>query len=217
MFKYMQTTSLLLFWCFFLSITWGNIYFYIYARKKNKSKDKNEGTIIPAIILAPLSLIIFYKFFTINLLFPIQYFVSFDRIFIASFIPSIVLMFASGLILNTNHHIRSEYNFWKKKPFVLFEHSYGKNTIQSLRKLIILKSMVEAWEQSLPWLFGELIIVEAIFNAPGLALDAWHLAKIRDFYGLLEATVSLFLLYGLCTLLASYLSKWLGRKLDSYA
>ena len=31
---------------------------------------------------------------------------------------------------------------------------------------------------------GELIVVETVFNAPGLGLDAWHLARTRDLEGL---------------------------------
>ena len=104
----------------------------------------------------------------------------------------------------------------RPKRFVLVGEAFGKKATTSLRRLIMTKALAYTWSETLPWLFGELIIVEAIYNAPGLGLDAWQAAKARDFYTLAEAVSVLVGLYLSCVLLSAIISHWIGRRLESY-
>ncbi len=218
MFKYLQTTTLILGWCFLLSVLWAVVCFYWTSlhRRKNKVLSLNQ-TILPSLVLGPILLVVFYNIASVNLIFPVQLLSSFSQLLWASFVPAVVLIFASGLFAYILQVCRKEFCHWQKKPFVALSLAKGASTESALRKLIILKTLGEAWSQCLPWLFGELIIVEAIFNAPGIGLDTWNMAKLRNFDGLLSGLFWLACLYVVCVLFSAILNRWLGRRLESYA
>jgi ABC-type dipeptide/oligopeptide/nickel transport system permease component len=110
-----------------------------------------------------------------------------------------------------------EVRHWRQKPFVALTLAKGGTESMALRKLVILKSLAEGWSQCLPWLFGELIIVEAMFNAPGLGLDTWNMAKMRNMEGLFQSLLWLGGIYLLSFWLTVRWNRWIGNRLEGYA
>lgn len=218
MLLYMQTTTLILLMCGVFAVFEAiGLYFYFSSRSGRSQVLQKPGTIVPTLVVAPVLIFGFYKLFAINLLFPVHYLASWDVILLSAVVPALVLVVASGLGKSVWLNIAIEYEVWVNKTFFLVSKSYGISKHRSLGRLVVIKSIGQALAQSLPWLFGELIVVEAIFNAPGLALDAWHKARMRDIPALIENIVWLVGIYLVFIFAISYLSRWVGRKLESYS
>lgn len=221
MLKYFQTTTLILAWCFALTLIWA---FVAYRRTARSSTPRNPrastaalaGIIAPALVIGPLALVLAFRALGINLLFPVHFFAELQTLLAAALAPALVLVLSSGLAGSLTRQIRREYSYWEAKTFALMTRAVGRRTEDALRRLVLIKSLCGAWSQCLPWLFGELIIVETVFNAPGLGLDAWHLARARDLTGLGETIAWLAVLYGSCVLLTAGVNRWIGRRLESY-
>jgi len=182
-----------------------------------KIYDENFGvSLIPSLLLAPPLIVLSYKFFGVNLIYPVHLYAGFYEIFNSAWAPAVVLLLASGLFSGIKSSIVTEMQYWRSKPFYLFSTSMGMSADSALRKIVLLRVLSQSWLRSLPWFFGEVIVIEAMFNAPGLAYEAWNLAKIRDFYGLAEAMASIVLVYAICLVMFSLVNRWLGEKLASY-
>ena len=219
MIQYFQTTTLILLWCGGLTFGWALFCYRQAGRRRWQAQAEGRGVtlaLVPALVLAPLALVAGFRLFGINLLFPLHFFASPWTLLGAALVPALVLVTASGLLSSLAQSIRQEYGYWQAKTFTLMAMAVGKPVPSSLRRLVLLKALTRAWSQSLPWLFGELIVVEAVFNAPGLGLDAWHRARTRDVVGLLEVAWWLAGLYALCVLLAAGANRWIGKRLASY-
>lgn len=219
MFKYFQTTTLLLILCFGLSIVWSYLQYQIrYTVDRQKNKRVVSGTpLVPVLLIAPLSLVAGFRLFGINLIYPVSFDSTFVDLLMAGIVPSVVLAFASGLLPAITAGIGSELAFWNEKPFVLMMTASGLESKKMMRRLIMYRALVSAWMRCMPWLFGEMIIVEVIFNAPGLGLDAWTMAKQRNVGALLESLIWLGMLYVVCVVCTQSVQKKLGRRLESYA
>jgi ABC-type dipeptide/oligopeptide/nickel transport system permease component len=218
MFRYLQTSTFILLWCFALIVVWSVVCFYWFIlRQKSLPTWGMQPTLLPSLILGPLVLIGFYQLFNINLIFPVQLMASLGDIILASLLPAIILLLASGLMFYVFQTTAREVRHWRQKPFVALTLAKGGTESMALRKLVILKSLAEGWSQCLPWLFGELIIVEAMFNAPGLGLDTWNMAKMRNMEGLFQSLLWLGGIYLLSFWLTVRWNRWIGNRLEGYA
>jgi ABC-type dipeptide/oligopeptide/nickel transport system permease component len=201
---------------------WSILYYWLISKKENLTppakltNSLRNVVIVPSLVLGALAISLSYKFFGINLIFPLHLFASTNDLILKSFVPALILVVASGLAQHLSYNIRQEYVVWHNKNFVLVSKSLGLNPSKTLRSIVLVKSITESWTQCLPWLFGELIVIECIFNAPGLGFDAWTMAKTRDFAGLFNACLWLTALYALCVLANYIINKWNGKKLESY-
>lgn len=219
MLKYLQTTTLILAWCAVLSLVLGVATYKIAAirhERRGNGKAPLAGVILPALVVAPLALVVAFKGLGLNLLFPVHFFSDWAALAQAALAPSLVLVLSSGLAGSLWRLTHREYGHWRGKTFALMAAATGQKPATAIRRLVLAKSLCSAWSQCLPWLFGELIIVEAVFNAPGLGLDAWQLAKVRDLAGLTEAIAWLAALYAVAVGLTALVNRWLGRRLESY-
>lgn len=226
----LQTTAAILVWCFLLSVFWVIANYAVIAKrrkplwmvKKGESDDRVnalalEATlIVPALVIGPLVLVLTFRFFDLNLLFPVHLFASVWQVIGAAFMPALVLVVASGLSHMLRLQVAREYIFWGRKPFVTASLAYGKGFNEQVRFLVVLKALSSGWSHCLPWLFGELIVVEAVFNAPGLGFNAWEAAKVRDMGALGELLLWTVALYLFCNALSLGLSRWLGQRLEGY-
>ena len=219
------TTGLVLAWCLVLSLVWAHLCYVIVACRRKvpvytlvaaRAATLGSGVIMPVLVAAPLTLLLAFRAASINLLFPVTLFATPVELLKATFAPALVLFCASGLGTALTKQIQREYRHWQAQPFIRLSFALGKSTPKELYKLVMSKSLGSAWSQGLPWLFGELVVVEAIFNAPGLGLEAWHMARIRDHSGLLHCVGWLVLLYLVCTTLTSWSNRRLGTRLASY-
>lgn len=222
MIKYAQTTTLILLWCFLLSVAWTALIYALQAYRKNSGgRDQTPrlagAAILPALVVGPVLLVAAFRVAGVNLLFPVHFFSTFRAVAAAALVPAAVLLVASGMASSARRAVVSEYELWSGKTFARVALAVGRSPHRVLRRLIMIKALAQAWSQCLPWAFGELIIVEAVFNAPGLGLDAWHLARTRDLSGLFEAVIWLVGLYLICIGATAGVNRWLGRKLESYA
>ncbi len=222
MIKYAQTTTLILFWCFLFSVGWTGFVYALQAYRKDAGrglpKPKLSGAaILPALVVGPVMLVTAFRVAGINLLFPVHFFASFAALAAAALVPAGVLLVASGMAAAVRRATLTEYEVWSAKTFTRVALAVGRSPHRVLRRLVIVKALTQAWSQCLPWAFGELIIVETVFNAPGLGLDAWHLARTRDLAGLGEVVVWLAGLYLACVGATALVNRWLGKRLESYA
>ena len=236
LFKYFETTALIILWAFVFSLLWaGCVYLWVTRSQRYKqnrmaaashatSREKPEGAAVmsssiisPALLVAPLVLIFAHDLLGFNLLFPVHLTADFLQVLVAAIAPALVLLLACGLLGQLSRQIPATYSEWSQKTFVTMTKSYGGTPRRALRKIVIGGVLSQAWSQSLPWFFGELIVVECVFNAPGLGLDAWHAARIRHWQGLMESLLWLALLYGTAVLASALFAKWLGKRLESYS
>ncbi|MBQ49776.1 MAG: hypothetical protein CMP10_20515 [Zetaproteobacteria bacterium] len=214
MIKYFQTTTLILFWAFCLMMIWSYLS-YTFISRFSLGKVGAGSINLPALAIAPVLIIIFHAI-GISLIYPVHLTSTLWEIFLAGVVPGLVLFIASGLAYQVSYCINHEWQYWQQKPFVLAERARGKYPQQSLRRLVIMKSMTDAGSRCLPWLFGELIVVEALFNAPGLGTAIWQYARRRDLALLSEVLFWLIIFYIVCTMINFHCHKWLGKRLATY-
>jgi len=192
------------------------VYGWVAWRRRQPALDAKPLLILPTLVIGPVVLVLAFQAFRVNLLFPVHLLSGFLALLQAALIPALVIGMASGVFVFITRSVYREYGFWRQKNFAVVAETLGLNLHASLRRLVLLKALADTWQQCLPWFFGELVIVEAVFNAPGLGMEAWRTARERDFSGLLACVLWLIILYGLSVLASTALSRWLGRKLESY-
>ncbi len=219
MFKYFQTTTILLAFCFLLSLAWSYLqYQWKFGKSRpNKSLVVGSTPFVPVLLIAPLVLVIGFRVFGLNFIYPVTFDSTFLDLLLAGIVPSLVLGFASGLFPTVSATVASELDFWSRKPFALMMVASGLYPKKMMRRLVTTRALLISWMRCMPWLFGEMIIVEVVFNAPGLGLDAWNMAKQRNMGALLQALMWLGALYVVCVFLAQYAHKQIGKRLESYA
>jgi ABC-type dipeptide/oligopeptide/nickel transport system permease component len=227
---YFETTALILACCFALSLAVSWLAFGRATRRRgtesvtSKQREAERlgsalggGAVLPALVLGSIALVGGFRWLGINLLYPVRVLSDGTDMLRAAAAPAIVLVLASGLAGTLVRSIAVECDRWRRQPFVVFARALGRGEAAALRRLVLVKSVSAAWGRCLPWLFGELIVVEVVFNAPGLGLDAWHAAQARDPVAMATALVWLAGLYGICALAAAAAHGWIGRRLESYA
>jgi len=219
MLDHLETTIFVLIWCFGLSGAFGILrYQFVGGLEARESKIYSSKMIlVPALVLVPLAIRFFYDFFDINLFYPVHFLVSSGELFVRAIAPAAVLLVASGLIILLSHKIRDEYTFWMKMPFIVVTESLGRSPKKELRRLVVVKAYLDAWQNALPWLFGELIVVESLFNAPGLASQLWRSAKAYQWWDLACSGLALVVLFYLISESAAKISRIIGVRLSGYA
>lgn len=218
MFEYFQTTGLILFWTIFLSYITA-LCAYSLTRKSKLTARVIHSLLVhqPALSLAVLSIFIFYKLFHLNLVFPVHLLTRWEELIISAIMPAIILNLASGLTLNIFKTTDQQYSYWQNKTFFQTRRAFGLDPTLGIRRLVILKSLSVSWASSIPWVFGELLIIESVFNAPGMGLAIWHQARIRDIDSMLITALWFLLMYFTIYVANLSLHSWLGKKLEGYS
>lgn len=214
---YLETTLFILAWCLILAVTAALISFHFARRGKNLRWWGTGSQVLPSIVLGPLLLTLVFRWSGVNLIFPLSFFSSAPELFLRCSVPAFLLCASSGLFASIAFHISTEYPHWRAKPFNLLSLASGRSIDSGLRAILVPKALALALDQCLPWIFGEILIVEAIFNAPGIGLHIWELAKIRDLVGTFWSCAVLLLIYGACASLNHIVHRRIGRRLASYA
>lgn len=217
MFEHFQTTGFILIWLFAISFIMAGAAFYTEAYQFSIGRRLLRLTgHQPALALAALMIFLCYHYFKLNLIFPIHLISDTHIIFLSAIAPAIILLLASGLGKNIVQFSSQEFTRWSTRQFFRTRKSMGLPGLGSVRRLVLMRSLVMSWNISLPWVFSEILIIESVFNAPGLGLSIWQQAKMRDFEGLLMSTLMILIVYLICFFLSLILNKWLGRKLEGY-
>lgn len=218
MFEYFQTTGLIIVWTVFLSYLTALIAYGL--TRKSKITTKLVRVLFvhqPALSLGVLVIFLSYKLFDMNLLFPVHLLTSWQELVISAIVPAIILNLASGLTFNIFKTTDEQYNHWRNRTFFQTRRALGLEPALGIRRLVILKSLSSSWASSITWVFGELLIIESVFNAPGLGLAIWHQARIREVNAMLVTALWFLSIYFSIYLLNLILHSWLGKKLEGYS
>jgi len=218
MFEYFQTTGLIIVWTVFLSYLTA-IVAYVLTRKSKIIARWVDVLLVhqPALSLGVLAIFLSYKLFDLNLLFPVHLLTRWEELVLSAIVPAIILNLASGLTLNIFKTTDQQYNYWRDKTFFQTRRALGLDPTLGIRRLVIIKSLSSSWASSITWVFGELLIIESVFNAPGLGLAIWHQARTREMNAMLVTALWFFLIYFTIYLLNLLLHSWLGKKLEGYS
>lgn len=172
--------------------------------------------VFPALAMAPLCIFLAWLMLRVNLIFPVFEFTDTADLVTASIAPALILFAGSGLAGRIWSTTRSEWRFWIAKPFVRVESAFGKDPSRRLRPLVATRSLLQSASDCLPLVFSELVIIESIFNAPGLGYWSWEYAKTRELTAAAQAIAILFIAYALLNTAINFANKRLGRKLAGY-
>ncbi len=216
--RFLETTVLILGWSVLLSLVWGAIMVVAAPRRVRRGPHAmvSREAVVPSVALGLLVLVLAHQLLGWNLLFPVHLFATLPELVLAAIAPALVLFVASGMEGMIRRLTLIEWRYWQSRFFTRVARSLGRNEASLLRRVVFARVMVDVWSRCLPWLFGELIVVECVFNAPGLGLDAWHRARERDMIGLREDLLMLGVIYLAMVALSGTLSRWLGRRLATY-
>ncbi|MFW7380118.1 MAG: ABC transporter permease subunit [Oligoflexus sp.] len=215
--KYLETTCVIIAWCALIGLLAAiSSFISLHLRQGRLGYLRLFISQQPALIFGALLIFLAYHWWEWVLFFPVHLLSQRSEILLKALAPALVLLVASGFLRNLVLTMKVEYEHWSQQSFLLTAQSYGIRPWRWLAKVVILRSLIVSWGQSLPWLFGELIIVESIFNAPGLGLDIWFQAKQRDLTAMGTSVLILAVVYACCSALQHQLHSWLGRRLEGY-
>lgn len=207
---------LLISWCVLWAWLTARLCFLVALKKKTNRFLIQAQTFWPALILAPLTLLAAYKIARWNLIYPASMLADTMDLILASFVPSIILFVAAGLPLQIYRFTLMETKYWREKPFFTVAVATGKKTYRQLWPIAGKKSLLTAWHLCLPWLMGELIIIECIFNSPGLGYASWQMARMQKSEELIVPLLTLITIYAVFSSCLFLFTKRLGRWLDGY-
>lgn len=211
--KYATTTLLLLGLVAAYALVWAEWRFF---SKKTRTGKNGAALFLPAILLSPLVIALGFRFFGWNIIFPPALLATKTEWFLHALIPAAILFFASGLWTGISTEIAAWQALARAKPFYRTRLAFGLDPDKALRRLVLGGALTRAWQRALPWVFSELIVLECLFNAPGLGWDIWQRAKERRLEDLTEAIVILLIIYGVCHFAAQRFSQRLGKRLEGY-
>ena len=171
---------------------------------------------MPAIVLSPLILVIVFQTFGVYLIFPISLITDFMSQLRSGFIPGLVVFLASGMAHSIYHNTIMSITEWRNKPFCLMAEAYGSSRKTTIRNIACTNSFLDSLNRCLPWVFGELFIVECIFNAPGLSYETWKSAKMEDFESLVNCVAVITIIYLVIWSAQNLYSSIIKRRLSNY-
>lgn len=199
-----------------LIISFGTFLLVFYQAHRWRAQNYLESLQLPAMILGPLLIVTVYHLVQENLILPVSFLASNLELLLRCLAPALVLALASGLlggIINSGLH---ECQVMRTKPFYLATRAYGKNPKRAIFPTVLALSFTHTWIKCLPLIFGEMLLVEVIFQAPGLGQLAWIAARTRD-YATLWACLGLTSVLYLSFLGVGYWHhRSIGRRLKGY-
>lgn len=221
MHEHLPTTLTILCWCSLISLVIVAIAYQVaISRRMHTRNHKNTNlagiALLPALVIAPLAVALAFDWFHLDLIFPVEMLSTRLRLTLAALAPSVVLVLASGLAPTLVRTVNDRFHHWMNQPFARVALAYGQLPQKALRRVVVFEALAAAWTASLPWIFSELIIVEAIFNAPGLGLAAWQAARQQETAALIQALFGLCCSYGALAIISRIFNRRLGRLLESY-
>lgn len=189
----------------------------VYCPSMAKSISRGvEALFVPGLVLASMLLLLGQFLFRYDMTFPVGFGSSLWTQIFSLMGPAFTLFVCSGLMKAVVQNCIMLHEYWIHKPCAVFIRSLGLSVNSQLAPVIILQSFTRSWSQSISWVFGEILIVESIFNVPGIGYTIWTFAKERQISELWNSLWILLVIYlGVC--LVNYvMGAWLGKKLESY-
>ncbi len=212
---HLLTSGFILLWLAGFSLLWAEV-------ALRWRQPPHEGAVdsflpLPVMLFAPMVIYLAQNYFHIPVIYPVVMTSSVMQLLIFAILPGLLLLYGSGLAHALRSTLYLERSYWSQQDFNRTAQSIGLPQARRLPFLIRLRSLAMAYERCLPWLFGELILLECLLNAPGLGLQIWRLARQQEFTGLWLAMSQLLILYVALYLMIYLVKQWIGEKLDGYA
>lgn len=170
----------------------------------------------PALITIPLSIYIFYQVFEISLIFPVFLKSDFTDIFMHALVPSLLLGIASGFFSQLKSQTHAKVEIARNSCFMRMVKGYGKSKFKQLFPLVVPPVFIEAFSSSIIILAGELIVVEALFNIPGLATLFWKYSKTQHYSGIFEILFVVALLATVPMIAKSIYHKKISQRFEAW-
>ncbi len=170
----------------------------------------------PVIVLAPLLIMLGFRLFATDLTFPSSLTHSHLAQGLFLLIPASILVISSGFLSYVFQQASMDHRYWLDFDFVKFGRAIGKSTWRQLGPIVFIKSLLTSWSMSLPWVFGELIVIESICNIPGVGYSLWMATRQRNLEEGFYLLALLLLIYSLFAVITIWGQRWLGEKLAGY-
>lgn len=210
-----SVTGLVLFLVLILSLFSALVGFFLLTQSDSKTYHFHLP-LVPTIILFPLISTLCFIIFHQTLLFPSLLLASGLELVTASLIPSLMLLVGSGILSQLWYSLSEGVERMKSKCFFTFGRSLGFSTRSILIKPVMFEAFIGSWTRSLPFVFGELVVVEALFNIPGLGSLLWRSCLERDFIVGGFALCTFLIMYFAAVVAGKIMDGWIGRKFESY-
>ena len=209
-------SAIILAWFFALSVIWQIFVFEYIVRTEKGFIRASSPLILPAIVLSPILLVMVFKLFGVYLIFPINLLTDLSGQIRSGFFPGLVVFLASGMASSVLRNSAIFFDEWKGKPFCLMGQAYGYSKSSMIRNIVCKTSFIDSLSRCLPWVFGELFIVECIFNAPGLSYETWKAAKMEDYESLISCMTVISFAYVVIWIAQYSYSSNLKKRLSNY-
>ena len=105
---------------------------------------------------------------------------------------------------------------WHSMDFLRTADAYSKSRSMQLIPIVLPKSFLEALNRNLVWIFAELIVIEALLNAPGLAYKLWQYTKNQQIVSFLQTGFFLIAIFIVINFTSILFQKRLGKRLAGY-
>lgn len=102
-------------------------------------------------------------------------------------LPTLLLAVGSGLIIEIAHTISNEISRVYKEDYILCARAKGASVLRHVFKEAIAFPLLTLLNNRIAYLFGATIIIEQIFNWPGIGRLLWQATQSRDLPLLLSA------------------------------
>lgn len=216
MLKYYETTFYIFTWLALASFLFSGLNFFL-ARKGYLFLLARFSLQQPSLLLSAVLIVVAYHLFSSVLFFPVSLLSDRWSVFLHAFVPALVLFVSSGLSSLISSSIKAEYEKWVERPSYRTIQAYSLSDWRLLSRVVWIRGVFSSLTHSLPWLFSELIVVEAIFNAPGLGWSLWNYAKLGSYGDMLVSAASLVLAYLVIGMVCHGLEAKIGKRLEGYA
>jgi ABC-type dipeptide/oligopeptide/nickel transport system permease component len=171
---------------------------------------------LPSLLLAPVFLVACYQLFGVSLIYPVQMLAEGSHLIFYLLAPALLLILSSGLALDLVRMTISEIDHWSNPGFLRTARSFGKSRRRHLFWIVVPQVFLLCLDRAVVWLFAELMIIEAVFNVPGLAHLLWRYTingQVSDF---LLAAAGLLGFFAWLTLVARRMQRTMGLRLSGY-
>ena len=213
---YFLSSGFILLWLILMSLIWLELSLHWPLSRMPTDQVQTRTPQLPILLMAPMVMVLFQKAFNVSIIYPIVLNSSLLQLWILAAIPAALLLYASGLLASIHDISAQERIYWSRQCFNRTAQAIGLNQARRFNQLIRMRTLTQAWERCLPWMFGELLLVECLLNAPGMGLQIWRLARQREFDSLWPLMLQLIGVYIVLFLVIDRLKSWLGAKLEGY-
>lgn len=203
--EFLNNSIFLIFFSVILSLTIGLPFAYLLTYKSNHILQKAasftiiSSSFLPLFWLAYLVIFISGHYFDY---FPLTETGS-DTVNNSYLLQIVLLSLGSGLIIEISHHISHEVKRVLKEDYILCAKAKGASVFKHLFKEAIAFPLLTILSNRIAYLFGATIIIEQIFNWPGIGRLLWQATQNRDIPLLLSAVI--------LTVIAIRFSQFLSR------